>query len=71
MQVSIAQVQNILKGNHAFSQLGFSMLITRLKGIYAKEPSPTTLQKCADEINAFLAKFSSIMSQDFAVITSL
>jgi hypothetical protein len=71
MTVTTTQAQKILTGNSTFSQLGFSMLLTRLKGVYAKDPSPASLQKCAQEINAFLQKYAPIMTSDFAIISKL
>ncbi len=71
MNVTHEQARNILQGNQAFSQLGFSMLLTRLKGMYAKDPSQCTLQTCTNEINAFLEKFKAIMAQDFALISKM
>ena len=71
MRVTLAQTQRILQGNHTFSQLGFSLLITRLKGVYAKDPSQTMAQNCTNEINAFLEKYSAIMSDDSAIISKL
>ena len=69
MKVSTLQVEKILKGNQSFSQLGFSMLITRLKGQYAKDPSK--LGSCTEEMNAFLNKFSSIMVADYSIIEKI
>lgn len=71
MNVTSAQAQKILTGNHTFSQLGFSMLLTRLKGVYSKNPSPVTLKTCVDEMNAFLQKFGTIMVKDFEIISRL
>lgn len=71
MSITSTQAQKILTGNHKFSQLGFSMLITRLKGIYSKDSSPVSLKKCTDEINAFLQKFAMIMAADFAIISKM
>ena len=71
MNLTSAQAQKLLSGSHTFTQLGFSMLITRLKGIYAKDSSPTSLQKCTGEINEFIKKYSVIMSADFTVISKL
>ncbi|MDR1193648.1 MAG: hypothetical protein LBK98_05695 [Peptococcaceae bacterium] len=71
MNVTPTQTQKILTGGYTFSQLGFSLMITRLKGVYAKDSSPATLQKCASEINVFLEKFSMIMAADFAMISKL
>lgn len=69
MKITLQQTEKLLKGNQSFSQLGFSMLITRLKTSYAKTPSPTTVQDCMTQINAFLEKFQSIMDADYAAIT--
>ena len=69
MNITLAQTQKLLTGNHSFSQFGFSLLVTRLKGIYAKDQSAAKLQSCLDEINAFLGKYSAIMTEDFAVIS--
>jgi len=71
MTVTILQAEKILKGNHAFKQFGFSMMVTRLKGLYAKDPSQATMQSCVAEMNAFLKKFNTIMGDDYATIKSL
>ncbi|MDR0324685.1 MAG: hypothetical protein LBI19_01145 [Oscillospiraceae bacterium] len=71
MAVTIQQVRKLLQGQHTFSQLGFSMLLTRLKFLYANEPAPETLENCAKEINAFLGKYHTVMAADIAVIDSL
>ena len=71
MKATPQQVEKLLKGNHNFSQFGFSMMMTRLKGDYAKDASPATVQHATSEVNKFLAKFSSIMAADFAVIQKL
>jgi hypothetical protein len=71
MNVTSAQTQKILTGNSTFSQLGFSMLLTRLKGVYTKDSSQASLQKCTEEINAFLQKYAPIMVSDFATISKL
>ena len=71
MNVTPQQAEKILKGDLAFSQLGFSLLITRLKTLYAKSPSQATLQDCSDEINKFLSKFEKVMAKDYAIIANL
>ena len=71
MQITLQQTDKLLRGNYRFSQLGFSMLITRLKGLYAKDPSQDVLYKAVNEINAFLEKFQSVMANDYAVIAQL
>ena len=71
MNISTFQTKKILTGNYSFVQLGFSMLITRMKNIYSKDPSQETLQRCTDEINAFLLKYQSIMGEDFVTVSNL
>ena len=69
--VSPEQLLKILTGNYSFSMLGFSMLITRLKGIYNKNPSPDTLKTCASEVNVFISKYKSIMGSDCMIIEKI
>ena len=71
MNITTSQAEKVFKGNYTFSQLGFSMLITRMKSIYAKDSTPQTLQKCTDETNAFLNKYQMIMEDDYAIISKL
>ena len=71
MNVTIEQVQKILNGSYAFSQLGFSLFITQWKGIYKRNPSEITLQTCTDEANAFLQKYSVLMSDDYEIISQI
>ena len=71
MKVSVQQTEKILKGNHVFTQLGFAMMVTRLKNRYSTDPSPSTVQACTSEINTFLEKFQGIMSTDYAVIAKM
>ena len=69
MLVSMNEAEKLLKGNQIFEQLGFSMLLARLKKTYLNDSSHSTLQNCADEINAFLDKFMAIMSTDCNIIS--
>jgi hypothetical protein len=71
MQVTVHQAEKLIKGDHTFMQIGFSMMLTRLKMLYAKNPSQLTLQTCSDEINAFIGKFKGIMGADYAIIDKL
>ena len=64
-------MQKALTGNYSYSQLGFSMMITRFKRNYEKDPSYETLQKCTDEANAYIEKYQAIMADDFAIISRL
>ena len=71
MVIDTAQAKKILTGNYTFSQLGFSLLITRWKRVYSNDSSPSTLQACVNEANAFLNKYAIIMTEDFATISKL
>ena len=71
MQISIQQAEKLLKGNQSFSQLGFSMMLTRLRSQYGKDPSQSTLQLSMGEINTFLDKFAMIMGADYSIISKL
>ena len=71
MTVSSQQAERLLNGSHTFKQLGFSMLLTRLKMVFAKDSSPSSIEYCAEEINAFLEKFSTIMKEDLVIISKI
>ena len=71
MNVTPEQLLKILTGNYSFSMLGFSMLITRLKGIYTNNPTPDTLKTCTTEVNVFISKYFSIMGPDCSVIAKI
>jgi len=65
------QAEKAMSGNHTFSQLGLSMMMSRLKRMYDQKPTSETLQKCTDEINIFMEKHKRIMTMDYAVISKL
>ncbi len=69
MKINSTQTMKLLTGNQTFSQLGFSMMLTRLKTQYANDPAK--LDGYTNEINAFLSKFSAIMAADYAIIAKL
>jgi len=71
MKITSAQMQKALTSNNDYSQLGFSMMITRFKKNYEKDPSIETLQKCTDEANAFIDKYQAIMANDYDIISKL
>lgn len=71
MQITIKQTEDAMNGNHKFSQLGFSMLMWRLKRMYEEESTAEILRKCTEEINGFLMKYESIMADDYLVISKL
>ena len=71
MKVTQHQAERLLLEKHVFSQLGFSMLLMRLKSKYLKDPSKDTLDECMLEINTFIQKFEAMMSKDIAKINEL
>jgi len=71
MRITLGQVKNVLTNNYTFRQLGFSLLTTRLKGIYTRDSSEATLLRCANEMNAFLEKYEIIMTEDYSFISKL
>ena len=68
MKVTPHQTEKLLNGNYAFKQLGFSMMITRLKMLYSKNPTKDMLDKAMNDINEFLVKFAGIMESDYKLI---
>jgi len=71
MSITLEQAEKLLKGDYKFKQLGFSMMLTRMKELYNKDPSPATLHHCAAEMNMYIEKFKAIMGADYAFITNL
>ncbi|MCL2767612.1 MAG: hypothetical protein FWE49_02665 [Synergistaceae bacterium] len=71
MIITPIQTEKLFKNNLTFSLLSFSMLVTRLKVIYENDSSQEKLENCANEINAFLKKYGSIMEKDCIDISKL
>ena len=73
MTLNTSQVEKLLMytGKMELSQLGMSMLITRLSQKYKADKTPQVLKTAADEINAFLQKYQSIMGKDYQWIIGL
>ena len=71
MNVTIQQVEKLLKGDQKFEQFAFSMLLTQLRDRYAKNSSPGTVESSVEEINAFLSKNQAIMAEDYAIIEKI
>ncbi|MDR0306154.1 MAG: hypothetical protein LBI42_04860 [Chitinispirillales bacterium] len=71
MNITPQQTEKLLKGNYIFSLWSFSMMITKLKNIYAKDPTPTTLHNSTKELNAFIEKFNKVMGADYSIISKL
>ena len=71
MNITPNQTEELLNNDLTFSLLSFSMLVTRLKGLYEKDSSQEKLDTCTNEINSFLKKYGVIMEKDFAAISKL
>ena len=69
--VTIAQTEKILTTDTKFSQLAFSMLVTRMKTLYAKYHTKETLQTFAEEITTFIEKSKVLMAADYEIIGQL
>ena len=72
MEITLQQTEKLfMEGNLNFNSLGFSLLVTRLKIMHARDPVEHTLQSCTDAINSFLARFQGAMARDFEIIKKL
>ena len=71
MKITKIQAKKILTENLTFKQFAFSMMVTRLKTMYTKNPVESVLESCTNEINKFLEQFSGVMAGDMAIITNL
>jgi len=71
MLLNTQQVEKLLQGNYSFENLSFSMFLMRMKMLYTKDSSLTTLQKCTQEIDTFLEKFKFTMNADNLVLQKL
>ncbi|MCL2007539.1 MAG: bacteriohemerythrin [Treponema sp.] len=71
MKITAQQMQKLLSGVKKFKLLAFSMLLTHLKEMYAKDSSEITINNCVQVINAFLGKNRKIMAADYVIIKSL
>ena len=69
--VTIEQTEKILTTDTKFSQLAFSMLVTRMKTLYAKYHTKETLQTFAEEITGFIEKSKVLMATDYETIGQL
>ena len=71
MKVSVPQVKKLLTGVNQFKMFAFSMMLTNLKEVYAKDSSFDTLESCTAEINRFLEKYHVVMAADYEIIAKL
>jgi hypothetical protein len=71
LTVTPSQAELLLTGEHAYKQLAFNMLLNRLRERFTADSSPQSVAVCAEEINAFLNKFSTIMGEDLGYIIQI
>ena len=71
MNVTIQQMERLLKSDLKFKQISFAMLLTRLKGDYNAAPGPENLENSLNQVNTFLGKFAVIMADDYAIIEKI
>ena len=70
LSITPTQTEKLLQGKEPFTQLGFSMLVNRLRHLY-RNATPDIIAQAESEINAFLQKYEMIMNDDFALIGTL
>ena len=73
MSLNQMQVKKLLTytGKMQISQLGLSLLVTRLSRTYNSNPSAQLLESATAEMNVFISKFAAIMDSDYKWIISL
>jgi CheY-like chemotaxis protein len=69
--VTVEQTEKLLAGSYKFAQLGFSMMLMRMKTLYAKYPTQATLQTFAEEITSYIEKFKLLMAADYEIINKI
>jgi len=69
--ITVQQTEKLLKGSFHFEYLSFSMMLMRLKMLYAGDSSSASLQRCAQEIDSFIEKFKPNMSADILTLQSI
>jgi len=69
--ITTQQAEKLLKGDYSFEYLSFSMMIMRMKILYAEDDSPAVLQRYTQEIDTFLEKFKPNMSADILTLQKL
>jgi hypothetical protein len=73
MSLNSGQVKKLLETNKPlkFKQLSLSLMYTRLKNMYQKDPSPATISACMTQLNNLFAKFGATLSDDYKLATSV
>ncbi|MDR0947056.1 MAG: hypothetical protein LBM87_04865 [Ruminococcus sp.] len=73
MSLNSGQVKKLLETNKPlkFKQLALSLMYTRLKNMYQKDPSASTVDACMKQLNDLFAKFGGSMNEDYKLATSI
>jgi len=71
VKVSMEQARKIVEGNYRFMMVSFSLLVSRLKRVYAKEPTDFILMDCMRDLNYFLDKYGDLMSEDIRTVQKI
>jgi len=73
MQLNLGQVKKLLEfgGSTGIKQTVLNTALTRLRRTYEEDPCQETLEKCTGEINGILGRFSSILGDDFNLISKI
>jgi len=69
--ITAQQAEKLLKGDYSFESLSFSMMLMRMKILYAEDSSPANLQRYTQEISTYLEKFKSNMGADISILQKL
>jgi hypothetical protein len=73
MELSSGQVKKLLETSKPikFKQLSLSLMYTRLKSMYQKNPTPSTITACMTQLNDLFKKFGASISDDYKLATSI
>jgi hypothetical protein len=73
VKLSEVQTRKLLEyaGQPQLKQLSLNMALTRLKGLYKSNPTPATISKCTEDLNAIFEKFAAVMKNDYEWIVKL
>lgn len=65
--------EKIIKGQVTYqsANVGCNLLSMRMQKAYANQPTPTQLESCLQEMNAFFSKYHSILTEDEEKISKL
>ena len=71
MMITTQQAEKLLKNDYSFESLSFSMMLMRMKILYAEDDSHANLEQYTQEIDTFLEKFKPSMGTDLLTLQKL